>query len=226
MYNGRMRTAVVLGATGLVGSACLDVLLDHPEYTRVSALTRRPLERSHPKLVQHIVDYDRLDEAEGDRIDDVFACLGTTIKVAGSQARFRQVDHDYTLRAADWARARGAARLALVSSVGANHQASNFYLRVKGETERDLAALAFPCLELFRPSLLLGARAEDRPGERIAILFGRPMGALLVGALSKWRPIDAEKVARAMVNAVVNGEPGVHVRHHDDIVRFARAVTS
>lgn len=209
--NGR--TAVVLGATGLVGMECVKRLLAHPSYAKVRVLVRRPLPLSHPKLEQHVVDFDRLEDSASEwlRGDAVFCCLGTTIKKAGSQEAFRKVDFSYAFAAARIAFSNGVPRWFLVSSVGADPRSPNFYLRVKGELEEALKKLGFRELHLFRPSLLLGERQESRPLEKTSIeVFGR-LGFLFAGPLRKYRPVGAENVAQAMVQASQGDLPGVHV---------------
>ena len=220
------RTALLVGATGLVGNHCLDRLLSEPTYRRVVVLTRRKLGLNGAKLEEEAVDFERLSErAEAVRGDDVYCCLGTTRKVAGSNEAFRRVDHDYVVEVARLAKANGAARFALVSSVGADAQSSNFYLRVKGETERDVEALGYPALEIFRPSFLVGTRTERRPGEAVASAVSRGLAGALFGPLRKYRPIEASIVAAAMVRSLVRGEPGHHVHTFDAIRSLApRAV--
>lgn len=200
------RTALVAGATGLVGGHVLDLLLAADGYSRVVAIVRRPTGRKHDKLVERVVDFDRLEDA-GDAfaVSDVYACLGTTIKVAGSQERFRQVDHDYTVAVATLAKRSGATRLALVSSVGADVASSSFYLRVKGETERDVRAVGFERLVIARPSFLVGERSESRPGERVGIAVIEALGFAMLGGLRKYRAIEAKSVARAMIDAMTTG---------------------
>lgn len=217
------RTALLVGATGLVGRHVLDRLLAEPAYGTVTVLVRRSLGRSDPRLAERVVDFDRLASAHaGDvRGEDVYCCLGTTIKVAGSQEAFRRVDHDYVVEAARLARANGARRFALVSSVGADAGAGNFYLRVKGETERDVGALGYETLEVFRPSFLMGERGEKRAGEAAGIAVARAVSGALFGGLRKYRPVDAGAVARAMVAALARGEPGTHVRAFDEIAALA-----
>lgn len=136
------------------------------------------------------------------------------------------VDHDYTVQAAALARSKGARRFALVSSIGAEASASNFYLKVKGETERDVMAVSPPweTLEIFRPSLLLGERKELRTGERIGMALSAPIAPLMVGPLQAYRPVAARDVARAMVASLLAGEPGTHTRTYREIVRLAKAL--
>lgn len=215
------RIALIVGATGLVGGHCLRLLLDHPAYARVVALVRRPLPARSDRLEQRVVDFDRLAQAEPPAVTDVFSALGTTIKKAGSQEAFRKVDYEYTTAAAELAVKGGARRLALVSSVGADPGASKDYLRVKGEVERALEALPLASLHLFRPSFLLGERGERRVGEAVGIAATRAVKFALVGGLRKYRAIEAETVAAAMIAAALQDLPGRHVLHFDEIVAMA-----
>jgi uncharacterized protein YbjT (DUF2867 family) len=202
------RTAIVAGATGLVGSHVLSLLIESPHYLRVTALVRRKLDRKHPKLQQLVVDFDRLPALPD--ADDVFCALGTTIRSAGSQEAFRRVDYGYPLAIARQAAEAGDAQFLLVSSVGADRHSTNFYLRTKGEVEDAIGALPFRSLHIFRPSFLLGKRAESRPGERMGIVLARLAAPLLAGPLRRYRPIPAEAVARAMVQSAIRAAAGRH----------------
>jgi uncharacterized protein YbjT (DUF2867 family) len=215
------RTAVVAGATGLVGGHVVRALLDRPEYSRVTVLVRRKLDLVHPRLEQRLVDFDRLDEqADLFAGADVFCCLGTTIKKAGSQAAFRKVDYEYPLTLGRLARQQGARRFLLVSSMGANPQSGVFYSRVKGELENALAELGLPALLIFRPSLLLGERQEHRAGERIGAAVMKVVGPLMVGGLRKYRAIHGRTVARAMVYAAGQPWTGCHRFESDRIAEL------
>jgi uncharacterized protein YbjT (DUF2867 family) len=217
------RTALLAGSSGLVGGHALELLLAHPDYARVTVLVRRPLGKTHPKLDERVVDFEALDaSAEAFAVDDVYACLGTTIKVAGSRERFRRVDHDYTVAVATLAQKAGASRLAVVSSVGATEKGGNFYLRVKGETERDVSSLGYATVSLARPSLLLGDRRESRPGEAAGIAVSRALSFTMAGPLRRYRPIAAREVAAGLVRATVRGEPGVRVLHFDELMNPSR----
>ena len=203
--------AAIAGATGLVGSRLLPLLLK--EYDRVAALKRRPLAVS----AAHLTEVPFGAPLEGP-FDAAFCCLGTTIRKAGSQEAFRKVDYDAVVDFARTARAAGATRFALVSSVGADAKSSNFYLRVKGEGEDAIRALGFETLCIARPSFLLGVRAEDRTGERIGIAVAKAASFAFAGPLSKYHAVDADVVAQAMVRCVRSGEPGVHVLHYRDLI--------
>jgi uncharacterized protein YbjT (DUF2867 family) len=215
------RTALLVGATGLVGGHCLRLLLEERAYARVHVLVRRPLKQSHPRLVEHVVDFDRLDrEADAIRGDDVFCCLGTTIATAGSQEAFRRVDHDYPVQVARLARKNGARHFLVVTALGASASSRVFYNRVKGETEEDLRAIGYPGLVILRPSLLQGDRAERRPGEEWAKRLMPVLRPVFIGPLRRYRPIAGEVVARAMIRAAERDPRGVQVLESDAIARL------
>ncbi|WP_460478040.1 NAD(P)H-binding protein [Bowmanella dokdonensis] len=195
-------TALVLGATGLVGRELVRQLLADGRYTRVTCLLRRPLnEFSHPKLTVVQADFGLLQEYEGYfKADHLYICLGTTMKKAGSREAFRRVDFDYVHIAAQLARAQKVKSLVWISSVGADAGSSSFYLRTKGELEN--AIFRIPGLgpaAAVRPSLLLGKRSEARPLEQLGMLLGRLLGPLMRGPLAKYRPVPAAQVASQMI---------------------------
>jgi len=208
-----VKTAVLAGSTGLVGSHLLRRLLADPGYGRIYALTRKALPVQHPKLTAVAASLETLPEALSDlRADDWFCAIGTTIKLAGSQEAFRRVDYDYPLAMGRQAAASGAKQFLLVSSIGASAESSVFYSRVKGETERDLAGLGLPRLHVFRPSVLLGDRTERRRGESAAIAVMKVFNPLVGGPLAKYRAVHADDVAAAMIRAAhEGGGNGVHV---------------
>ncbi len=203
------RIAIVAGGTGLVGSELLTLLVAAPEYSRVIALARRPLTQSHEKLQQREADFQKLDAVLADLVRastpiDVFCCLGTTIRVAGSQAQFRRVDHDFVIALGRWCRDAGARRLLVISALGAEAQSHTFYSRVKGEMERDLVAMGLKSLVILRPSLLEGERREMRVGERLALLATRPLRRLIPARV---RPVRARDVAAALLQAARAEKP-------------------
>ncbi len=200
-------TAIVAGATGLVGGECLQRLLAEQRYARVIAVARRELgpELRHRKLRVVVADFDRLDRVQEQlRGDHVFCALGTTIRKAGSQARFRVVDHDYPLRLAELTRSNGAQHFSIVSALGANRGSPFFYSRVKGDVEAALREMGWPSLAIFRPSVIAGERAESRPAERLG-------ERLLRFAPATWRPVAACDIAAAMIGVAVRSPPGVTV---------------
>ena len=211
MMTSASSSAVVVGATGLVGRECLAQLAGRPQFGTVTALARRPLPDDPQGVRTVLVDFDRLDaNPEIFQVSHVFCAFGTTIKQAGSQERFRQVDFGYPLRVAQLARAAGARHFLLVSSIGASPGARTFYLRVKGELETAILALGFPSVTIARPSLLLGDRKEFRIGEEVAMRLSWAMPR-------KYRAVHVRDVARALVDAAVEDRPGVRVIENPDI---------
>jgi len=217
------RTALVAGGSGLVGGHVLRQLLEDPDYDRVTALTRRPLALTHKKLVQRVVDFDRLAEV-GDfpRVHDVFCCLGTTIKQAGSQEAFRKVDLAYVVELGRMAVRHRASQFLVVTAVGADPRSRVFYNRVKGEAEEAVRRLQFDAIQIFRPSLLLGSRAQSRPAESIARVLSPLVAWAFLGLLARYRPIKAATAARAMVRIAREARRGAHVYESDAIRRLGR----
>jgi uncharacterized protein YbjT (DUF2867 family) len=217
------RTALVAGGSGLVGGHLLRQLLEDPNYDRVTSLVRRQLTLTHKKLVQRVVDFDRLAEV-GDfpRVHDVFCCLGTTIRQAGSQDAFRKVDLTYVLELGRMAVRHRASQFLLVTALGADPRSRVFYNRVKGEVEDAVRRLQFDGIHIFRPSLLLGARTQSRPAERVAVVLTPLVGWILMGSLARYRPIKAAVVARAMVRIAREAARGTHVYESDVIRRLGR----
>lgn len=215
------RSALVLGATGLVGGHCLDLLLADAAWERVTTLGRRPVAREHPKLEQRTADFDRLAEhAEAFAADDVFCCLGTTIRAAGSREAFRRVDHDFAVAAARLASERGARHFLLVTALGADPASRVFYNRVKGETERDVSGLPFFAVSILRPSLILGERADRRPAEALAQRVAPLLSPLLAGPLRRYRAVEARVIARAMTRLAKETAPGVRIVENDELARL------
>jgi len=206
-----MKTALIAGSTGLIGSQLLDLLLADPRYHQVTALTRHDLPKTHPKLVQLKIDFDKLgDRLAGLQADDVFCCLGTTMAKAKSKEMFYQVDFYYPLLLAKTARSLGAKQYMLVSALGADKDSSIYYNRVKGEVEEAIENVGYETVHIFRPSLLLGARQEKRTGEDAAKTFYKIFGFLIP---EKFKAIDSGKVARAMLHFASREQKGIFV--HD-----------
>jgi uncharacterized protein YbjT (DUF2867 family) len=204
---GNQRSVLLIGATGLVGSECLRLLLQDDAFSRVVVLSRRPLKgaSTHPKLQTHLVDFDRLTSAASFfAVDQIVCALGTTMKAAGSRARFRAVDLLYPLTAAHLGVEKRVSHFLLVSALGANPTSRFFYNRMKGELEAAVGELLYRSLTIARPSLLVGKRERPRLGERVA-------GGLRGLFPERYRPIDATDVARALVLLAVANQPGRRV---------------
>jgi uncharacterized protein YbjT (DUF2867 family) len=213
------RTALLAGATGLVGRALLPMLLAGKHYRQVHVLLRRaaPDIEAYGKLKAHRVDFARLPAAFP-TVDDVFVALGTTIKVAGSEAAFRQVDLEFVLNTARAARAAGATRLAVVSALAADPASRVFYNRVKGEMQVAVAQLGYTTVVIAQPSLLLGDRAALGQPSRIGELWAaRLLGPLGRAVPMGIRPIAARTVAAALLQAILEARPGTRVLRSGDM---------
>jgi len=219
------RTALVAGATGLIGQALLAQLLDADRYGRVEVVARRPLTSPlarHPHLAVRIGDGAELAGAEP-AADDVYIALGTTIKVAGSEAAFRAVDFDLVVAIARAARQAGASRLGVVSALGADATSLVFYNRVKGEMEAAVRSLGYSTVVIARPSLLLGDRAAlGQPTRSGEVWAARLLGPMLPLVPARVRPIEAATVAAALIAAMAEDGPALRVLSSADMQRFAR----
>ena len=214
----RKLTALIAGASGLVGGELLKQLIASEAYGRVIVLTRRDLgmRMRHPKLRQVVADFARLEDVADDlRADHVFCALGTTIRTAGSQAKFVEVDMEYPLRLARVAQAGGARHFSIVSALGASKSSPFFYSRVKGEVEDELKRMDWPSLAIFRPSVIGGKRAESRPLEGLS-------QQLLRFAPSTWRTVAASEIAAAMLAVAMRAPAGVTVVESGKIPATAR----
>lgn len=216
------KVALLAGASGLVGGYALTALLDAPDYSRVWALTRRPLGKEHPKLANRTVVFERMaEQLKGLVAHDAFCAIGTTIAEAGSQEKFRNADVNAVLMFARAARAAGAQRFVVVSSVGADSNSKKFYLRTKGEMEEAVADVGFTSVDILQPSLLLGPRKALRPLEITGRFFAPLINPLLTGAREAYRAIPAETVGRAMLGAARAGRRGVYRYTYADIRKLA-----
>ncbi len=197
------KTAIIIGATGLVGAHLLRLLIQTPHIGKVVVITRRPLGYESEKIENHVVDFDSLENHENLFAGDIFfSCLGTTLKQAGSIEAQRVVDLDYQIIAAELAQKQGVKHYLLVSSSGANHTSSNAYLKMKGELEVKIEALQFDHISVLQPSLLLGERDQSRLGESIGSMV-LPIICKLPG-LGKYRPIHGKQVAQKMLDLSVD----------------------
>ena len=207
---------LLVGATGLVGHQMLMRALEDPRIESVTAPARRPLAITHRKLAAPTVRFEDLpQDADWWQADAAICTLGTTIAKAGSREAFREVDHDYPLAIARFARAHGTPRFAVISAMGANRNSLFFYSRVKGELEADLEALAFPSLTLVRPGLIGGDRVERRTGEHATILALPLLGPLLPKA---WRINPSSRIAEVLLDAALDDRAGVRIVNSTEMV--------
>ncbi len=202
------KVALVAGSTGLIGSQLVELLLSDLYYSKVIAISRRPLSITHTRLENVLMEIDQLPDHNQLTADDVFCCLGTTMKQAGSKEAFRKVDFDFPVQLAKLLKTNGAKQFLLVSALGSNKNSSIFYNQVKGEVEEAIATIGYPTLHVFKPSLLTGSRKEKRAGEDVAKIVYKYLGFLIP---EKYKSIEAIKVARAMQAATKQSQTGVIV---------------
>lgn len=218
-----MKTALIAGASGLVGKSLLYTLLEQQNYTRITVLVRKPLAIKHHLVHQVIVDWHNLDKVAGElNANDVYCCLGTTIKQAGTREKFKEVDYGYAIELAKITLANGCEQFLLISAMGANAHSGIFYNRVKGETENTLTKMGFPSLAIIRPSLLLGNRKEFRLGEKIGQVVMKIIGFSMIGPIRKYKAIHASTVAKAMAKAAHEKLSGVRILENDVLFDLAK----
>jgi uncharacterized protein YbjT (DUF2867 family) len=206
------KKAIIAGASGLIGSELLKILLEDSRYSEVLALVRTPLELSHPKFNQIAINFDRLDEyAHLITGDAIFCTLGSTRKKTPDLNTYRKVDHDYPVKLAKIAVLNGIGQFHLISSIGADKSASNFYTKMKGETEEDIKAAGVDGLVIYRPSLLTGDRKESRFAEGVMQSLSKIVNPILIGGLKKYRSIEARTVAMAMAKLSKTELKGIYV---------------
>ncbi len=196
----KSKIALVLGATGLVGQELIELLTTDSLYHSIIIINRREVGYNHPKIQERVIDFSFIDsEIKQINATDVFCCIGTTIKKAGSKDAFRKVDYEIPVSFGRIAERSNVESYTVISSMGANAASNNFYSSVKGEMENQLLPLIIPNLTILRPSLLLGDRDESRFGEDVAKSIFSVLGFLMVGPLKKYKPIHAKQVAKAMI---------------------------
>lgn len=222
------RTAIVAGATGLVGKELIKQLVNDPDYDKIIALVRKKMDIDLPngqgKLEQRVIDFAKLSESLKSSEfahAHVYCTLGTTIKKAGSKPQFRRVDRDYPLLLAELASKGQADAFAIVTAMGADRTSSFFYNQVKGEVEEKLRGMRLRSLHLLRPSLILGNRGEFRLGEKLGGIVSRAIAPLMTGRLRKYRPIHAHTIATGLIRAAKSGKTGVQVLSSDRIASIA-----
>ena len=210
-------TSFIAGSTGLIGGNVIKVLSNKKQ--SAIALTRRSIPNLPSNITEMIIDFDAFEKNGSlPSCNNVFICLGTTIKTAGSKENFRKVDIDYCLSIARKAKESGAETLSLISSIGANSSSKNFYLKTKGELEESIQRIGFSTVNIFRPSFLVGERSEKRLAEKIAINLAKIMDLFLIGTASKYRSVKAESLAKTMVLKADN-KSGVNYFYFDDFLK-------
>ncbi len=210
------RTALILGASGLVGRYCLEYLLKN--YSQVTALVRRPLPIQHEKLIQNIIDFDDLEKYhEAIKGQDVFCCIGTTVLKSPNKKDYYRIDFTYPKTIAEIALSNGAEQFLLVSALSANSKSLFYYSRVKGQLEDALIQLRYKGLHIFQPSFLIGKRPEFRPIEKIGVFTLKCLSSLLIHRLAQFKPIEAKTVASVMVHTAQQEKMGIHKYRSDEV---------
>jgi uncharacterized protein YbjT (DUF2867 family) len=216
------KKAIIVGASGLIGSKLLGILLVQPEYGEVLSISRKKIKSANTKLTQLIVDFERLDRfSESIKGDVLFCCLGTTKKQTPIEAEYREIDHDYPVELAEIALKNGVDQYHLVSAIGANSESSHFYNKLKGDTENDIKKVGLKSLHIYQPSVLIGHRKNVRPMERMAVWIMKIIGPLMLGKLKRYRAIKAEDVAKAMFKQSLKNKAGVFTYTSDKIKQRA-----
>lgn len=214
-----MKTAILIGATGLTGQVLLNQLLHDDYFNDVVVFVRKKMNITHSKLTQHCIDFNALDSCKHlIKGDVVFCCIGTTIKTAGSQDAFKKVDYFYPTEFAKIAKQNKISTFCLQSSLGADSKSNNFYLKVKGETEDFIRQLNFVSFASYRPSMLLGNRSEFRLGENIGKIVMQGLSFMFIGKLKRYKAIHVNQVANAMIKYVKSNKPGNVIIENEEMV--------
>ncbi len=222
----QQQTAVVIGATGMIGNLVTQQLLNDDAFNKVRILVRKPVLLQHPKLETVLVNFADMNDYKNKlgNGDYIFSCIGTTQKnVKGDNQLYRTIDYDIPFHAATLGKEAGFQSFSMVSSVGANKASPNFYLRLKGELEEAVAAVGFNGLHIFRPSMLLGNRNEYRFGENVLQGTLKTFSSLLFGSFNKYKAIEGSTVATAMVNAAKQNAEGKFFYEYDAIELLAKS---
>ncbi len=217
------KIALIFGASGLVGGFCLKELLKSHNYDRVISFGRKELDIENEKLEQHIVDFEKIKDWK-DLIQghDLFCCLGSTIKKAGSKPAFRNIDFEYPKRIGIAALENKVNQFILVSAVDANSSSKVFYNQVKGELEDVIRLMKFWGVHILQPSILLGERNESRPLERVGMILGQSINTIFGDLLGRYQPVNAKDVAKSMLIAAQNLEGGLHVYNSSQLTRLGK----
>lgn len=210
--------AIIAGASGLIGSNLVNILLEAPQYAEVLVIVRKELPIQHKKLVQLVINFDELDKhAAAITGHAIFSCLGTTKAQTPDKDQYRKIDHDYPLQLAQLAKQNGVEQFHVVTAIGANKNSSTFYLKLKGELEDELQKLGLKTLHIYQPAMLMGERERSRLLEKIATGVFKVIDPLLVGGLKKYRSVKGSTVAHAMFKKSLESATGTFIYISDKI---------
>ena len=212
------KRAIIIGASGLIGKELLTLLLNHEEFESIKVYVRKPLNIKHHKLTEITTDFSKIKELRNSIDGEViFCCIGSTKSKTPNLNDYRRIDHDYPLFFAKEGLKNGLIQFHLISALGADAKSSNFYTKMKGETEDELKQLSIPSIYIYQPSFLSGNRTEKRPLEKVVLLVMKLIDPLLVGGLKKYQSINAITVAKAMINESIKNKKGIFVHTSDQI---------
>lgn len=203
----------------MVGSQLIEILLKSPDYNKVISFVRRSSGLTHEKLDERVIPFDGMKLLPHEEVDDVFCCLGTTIKKAKTKEAFKKVDYEYPIQLGKLGKEYGAKQYLVISAIGASPGSPFFYSQVKGKLEEDLRELHYPTLHIFRPSLLLGERQEFRLGEKAGEIFSRAVRPVMVGKLKRYRSISGKQVAYGMYRAAISSTREKVTIHESDQIQ-------
>lgn len=210
--------AIIAGASGLIGSNLVNILLEAPQYAEVLVIVRKELPIQHKKLVQLVINFDELDKhAAAITGHAIFSCLGTTKAQTPDKDQYRKIDHDYPLQLAQLAKQNGVEQFHVVTALGANKNSSAFYLKLKGDLEFALQKLGLKTLHIYQPAMLMGERERSRLLEKIATGVFKVIDPLLVGGLKKYRSVKGSTVAHAMFKKSLESATGTFIYTSDKI---------
>ncbi|UKJ07807.1 NAD(P)H-binding protein [Solitalea lacus] len=217
-----MKTAIIIGASGLIGSDLLNLLLNNDKFNQITVIVRKPIPIHHPKIIQLVIDFTKIsDYANELKGNCVFCCIGSTQKKAGTKEKYELIDRIYPREIGKIALQNGAKHFLLVSAMGANNNSRIFYNKLKGLTEQDINELGYEAVSIFRPSLLVGQREENRPGEKLGIWIMKWLNNVLIGKLAKYRSIKTKDVAKAMTTIALIKAKGTDIYQSNEIQKIA-----
>jgi uncharacterized protein YbjT (DUF2867 family) len=218
-----VKTALIIGSTGLIGSQLLNLILDSNDYLKVITFVTRDSGIKHKKLTQHIIDFDKPEMFQELVVgDDFFCTIGTTISKAGSKNAFRKVDFEYPKQFAAFALKNKVKQFLIISSLGADAKSSNFYLKTKGEIQDFLKDCNFESVSVLQPSLLLGNRTEFRLGEKVGAFFMKTFSFVFQGNLKKYKPIESKTVAKALLKIAQTNNKSFKIYESDAIQEIGK----
>ena len=216
------KSTIIVGSSGLVGNHLMKNILDNEKFSSLKIFVRKPRGVCHPKLTEIVTEFGNLGKVKEEfDADIIFSCLGSTRKKTPNLEDYYKVDYFYPKWVAEIAKENGVKQFHLISSLGANEKSRNYYLKMKGKTEKAIRMQNIETTCIYRPALITGKRNEKRTGESISKFLFNVLNPLLVGGLKKYRSISAEEIAKAMINQSLKNEKGTHIFESNQIKSLA-----